>query len=92
MDLKKYLPIQKRKARLLGLNFIKDIVISPVKTKKYRVILDDGSHIDYGAANMSDFLIHKDEERRIRFHQRFKNNKSYNDPKSGLFYSRFLLW
>jgi hypothetical protein len=36
-------------------------------------------------------LIHKDERRRERFHQRFKNNKGYNDPTRGLFYSRYLL-
>ena len=48
--------------------------------------------IDYGAVGMSNYLIHKDEKRRKRFHQKFKNNNGYNDPNSGLFSSRYLTW
>lgn len=88
----KYLRIQKNKAKKLNLDFVKDIQLSPIKNKKYRVFLIDNSHIDYGSFGMSDYLIHKDENRRTRFHQRFHNNKGYNDPNSGLFYSRLLLW
>ena len=90
--LKKYIAPQKRRAKQLGMHWVQDIVLSPLKHKKYRVLFNDGKHIDYGAANMSDFLIHKDENRRNRFHQRFHNNEGYNDPRSGLFYSRYLLW
>ena len=74
------------------MHWVQDIVLSPLKKKKYRVYLREGTHIDYGAVGMSDYLIHKDEKRRERFHQRFKNNKGYNDRNSGLFYSRYLLW
>ena len=91
-NLKKYLAPQKRRAKQLGMHWVKDIVLSPLKNKKYRILFNDGKHIDYGAGKMSDYLIHKDERRRERFHQRFKNNKGYNDPTSGLFYSRYLLW
>jgi hypothetical protein len=90
--LQRYIPIQKRLAKKLGLNFIKDITISSRKDKKYRAHLKDGSYVDYGAVGMSDYLQHKDDKRRTRFHQRFQNNKGYNDPRSGLFYSRYLLW
>jgi hypothetical protein len=92
MELKNFIAIQKKIARDLRIDFIEDIIISPLKNKKYRVILSDGKKIDYGAAGMEDYLIHKDEERRDRFHKRFKNNKGYNDRNSGLYYSARLLW
>ena len=91
-ELKIYLKPQLKKARDLNLDFIADIQISPRLNKKYRAILTDGSYVDYGALGMSDYLIHRDENRRNRFHQRFHNNKGYNNPESGLFYSARLLW
>jgi hypothetical protein len=89
---KQYIREQKRIAKKLGWTNLHDIVESPRKNKKYRAIMKDGSYVDYGAIGMSDYLIHKDEARRMRFHQRFQNNKGYNDPTSGLFFSRYLLW
>lgn len=86
-----YIITQKKIASELGIPAV-DIIISPRKQKKYRIIFQDGSYVDYGAKDMEDFLIHKDEARRRRFHQRFKNNKGYNNPESGLFYSARLLW
>jgi hypothetical protein len=71
------------------MHWVKDIVLSPLKN---RVLFNDGTHIDYGDVGMSDYLIHKDGYRRESFHQRFKNNNGYNDPNSGLFYSRYLPW
>jgi len=91
-QLKKYLLLQKKRAKQLGLDFITDIQISPSPIHKYQVILNNGKKINYGSFGMSDYLIHKDENRRNRFHQRFHNNKGYNDPNSGLFYSARLLW
>ena len=91
-NLKKYLASQKRRAKQLGMHWVQDIVLSPLKNKKYRVLFKYGTHIDYGSLGMSDYLIHRDERRRNRFHQRFENNKGYNDPKSGLFYSKWLTW
>lgn len=91
-DLTKFIKVQMNLAKKQKLNFINKIELSPLQNKKYRVYLNDGSHVDYGAFGMEDYLIHKDKIRRERFHNRFHNNKGYNDPKSGLFYSRFLLW
>lgn len=81
----------KRIARKKGIDF-EDIIESPRHDKKYRIIFKDRRPIDFGAKGMSDFLIHKDKERRRRFHQRFENNKGYNDKNSGLYYSQNLLW
>jgi hypothetical protein len=90
----------KRIARRRGIEFA-DIIESPRPDKKYRIIFKEESRngeagvtpkpIDFGSKLHSNYLIHKDEERRQRWHARFKNNKGYNDPNSGLFYSR-LLW
>ena len=81
----------KRIARKKGIEF-EDIIDSPVEGKKYRILFKDKRPIDFGSKGMSDYLIHKDKERRRRFHQRFENNKGYNDPDSSLFYSKSLLW
>jgi len=65
--LKQYISHQKKLVKQLKMNWVKDIVISPLKTKKYRVIFKDGSHLDYGAAGMSDYLIHQDEKEESDF-------------------------
>lgn len=67
------------------------IEISPNEKTKYRIHIN-GKFIDFGSSSHQDFLDHKDEERRKRFHSRFKNNVGYNDPSSALYYSRILLW
>jgi ribosomal protein L31 len=87
----RYIHPQVQIAQKLKIPF-KAITTSPLKSKKYRIYLNDGSHVDYGSAGMSDYLIHQDKKRRARFHQRFQGNKGYNDSKSGLYYSKLLLW
>lgn len=69
-----------------------EITRSTRKDKKYAIKTDKGNTIHFGARGMSDFTIHKDEKRRKRFHDRFRNNKGYDDKTSGLYYSRKLLW
>ena len=105
-ELIKFLPMMKKKAEDLGMDWVKDIQISPLKLKKYRILLRDdcslrerdcslrgrSSHVDFGRFGMEDFLIHQSKKRRDAFHARFKNNPSYNDPESGLYYSARLLW
>ena len=92
IDLNQYIPIQKNKAKKLKMTWIDDIVISPLKNKKYRIIFKDGTNVDYGSFGMNDFLITNDKKRKELFHQRFKNNKGYNNYNSGLYYSSRLLW
>lgn len=79
------------KAKKENLPFVK-IEVSPNKKKKFRIHLKDGSHVDMGAAGMEDWLDHKDEARRKRFHSRFRNNVGYNSIHSGLYWSARLLW
>lgn len=68
------------------------IYISTRKNKKYMIELSNGDKIHFGDSRYKDFLDHKVEIRKIRFHNRFKNIKGYNNKKSGLYYSRKLLW
>jgi hypothetical protein len=42
--------------------------------KKYYIITNDNKKVYFGAAGMSDFTIHKDEQRRERYINRHKNS------------------
>jgi hypothetical protein len=44
---------------------IKDIINSPVKNKKYRAIMSDGSKIDFGLKSSITYLDHKDKKKEI---------------------------
>jgi hypothetical protein len=63
--------------------------------KKYYMITKDNKRVYFGAAGMSDFTKHKDEERKQRYIKDMKNEYKFWN-KSGIntpsFWSRFLLW
>jgi hypothetical protein len=46
----------------------------------------------FGAAGMSDFTIHKDEERKKRYIIRHKAHENFKDPTSAGALSRWVLW
>ncbi len=89
--LKKYIPIQLKRARQLGIP-VRSITISPRKNKKYRIELINGAVIDYGNPAYEDYLMHQDPERRKRFQSRWANNPRINDPYSPVFYITRLNW
>ena len=68
------------------------------KNNKYVATLPIGKKIHFGSAQYSDFLIHKDEERRDRYLARAKNIKNkkgeltFTNPESANFWSVNLLW
>ena len=70
---------------------------SRVKDKKYYVIYN-GMRINFGAAGMSDFTIHKDPERRRRYrarHMTIKNKQGqlvYKIKTSPSYWALNLLW
>lgn len=73
------------------------IIKSTNPSKKYDAFIDvDGKErkVSFGAAGMSDFTIHKDEERKQRYIQRHKENEDWTS--SGIltsgFWSRWYLW
>lgn len=90
--LKRYIPKQMKIAHKLGIDFISSIELSPLKNKKYRVFLTDGSHVDYGHIDYQDYLQHKDPERRAHFVSRWKNNPNINNIHSPVFYITRLTW
>ena len=61
--------------------------------KKYYIITKDNKRVYCGAAGYSDFTLHKDEARKLRYIKRH-NNEDWS--KSGIdtagFWSRWLLW
>jgi hypothetical protein len=46
----------------------------------------------FGAAGMSDFTIHKDEDRKKRYITRHKAHENFTDPTSAGALSRWILW
>lgn len=66
------------------------LINSPVKNKKYRVIVD-GKAIDFGDSRYEDYTQHKDPERKARYLQRHAHEDWTDIHKPG-FWSRWLLW
>ncbi len=65
---------------------------SPRKNKRFRLVFDDSSYVDFGAAGARTFVDGRTEKERLAWEARHKNDGGYNDPKKGIFYSRMLLW
>jgi S-adenosylmethionine:diacylglycerol 3-amino-3-carboxypropyl transferase len=78
---------------------IQIIAIQPskIKSKKYRVFLNNGRHYDFGSKNSQTYLDHKDVDKRRAYIARHYGNiyeKKLIDelkPSPSLF-STFLLW
>lgn len=62
--------------------------------KKFRVILENGRKVEFGAKGYSDFTLHKDPKRMQRYLIRHKKRENWS--KKGIntagFWSRWLLW
>ena len=62
--------------------------------KKFRVTLENGRKVEFGAKGYSDFTLHKDPERMQRYLIRHKRREDWS--KKGIntagFWSRWLLW
>jgi hypothetical protein len=60
---------------------------------KFYIITKDGNKVNFGAKGYSDYTIHKDDERKLRYIKRHNNE---NWTKSGIntagFWSKHLLW
>lgn len=84
------LKLIRKKAKSLGIKG--EIKRSSKAGKRFQIILPNGKIIHFGAEGYENYLEHKNEHRKNQFHSRFASNKGYNDPESGLFYSRMLLW
>jgi hypothetical protein len=65
---------------------------SPLKTKKYRVVLPDGKKVDFGAKGYEDYTGHKDPIRKERYLNRHYKREDWNNPYTAGFWSARLLW
>ena len=73
------------------------IVKSKVKGKKFTAIFqcpkcNKTKVVHFGAEGMSDYTIHKDEERMKRYLKRHKENEDWNNPLTAGALSRWILW
>lgn len=74
-----------------------DIVDSPKKDKRFRVLMSDGKNIDFGLKDGQTFLDHKDIDKRNAYIARHFANKIEKHLISNLIpspsvMSAFLLW
>ena len=71
-----------------------EIVISKSnkKDKKYDARIDGKRTVSFGAAGMSDYTIHKDDERKQKYLDRHKKNENWSDPTTAGYLSRWILW
>lgn len=78
---------------------------SPVKGKKYRVVIytkpkrgiDSGNElveikVDFGADGYEDYTMHQDLKRKKAYIARHQKNEDWTDYKTAGFWSRWLLW
>jgi 2,3-bisphosphoglycerate-independent phosphoglycerate mutase len=69
---------------------------SKSKNKKYQMIFyKDGKKvktIQFGSRGMSDFLHHKDPERRQRYIHRHKSNEDWSNVMTAGTLSRYISW
>jgi hypothetical protein len=70
---------------------------SPKKNKRYRVLLDNNKHYDFGLKNGNTYIDHNDKIKRLNYWNRhFSNKKEYelisNLIESPSLFSSYLLW
>ena len=84
-----------RNAKKLG---AESLDYSTRKNNKYMVTLKSGKKVHFGSTKYSDYLTHKDKDRRDKYLARaskIKNKQgelTYNNPESANFWSIHLLW
>lgn len=74
---------------------IKEILESPLKLKKYRVIMSDGKKVDFGAKGSSTYLDHQDKIKRENYRKRhYVREKEFIDNLiiSPATMSWYILW
>jgi hypothetical protein len=71
------------------------LIKSPKPEKKWRVLFEDGKHVDFGQKGYSDFTIHKDPMRMKRYltrHSGMGETWGVRGVRTAGFWSRWLLW
>ena len=68
------------------------VIPSPLTTKKWRAVFDDGSHTDFGASGYDDYTLTGDKEQRERYRTRHQKDLKVGNPKSAAYLSYYILW
>ena len=71
------------------------LIKSPKVEKKWRVIFENGKHVDFGQKGYSDFTIHKNPARMqlyVRRHSGMGETWGSKGIKTAGFWARWLLW
>jgi hypothetical protein len=73
-----------------------NITPSNLDSKKYTAIFYKDNKkiktINFGAKGMSDYTIHKDDNRKERYINRHKKNENWDNPMTAGSLSRWILW
>ena len=73
-----------------------EIMKSNNPDKKYKAVIQQqngrSKTVHFGAAGMSDYTKHKDNERKQRYLNRHQNNENWNDYTTAGFYATRILW
>ena len=71
-----------------------NIIIKPSrrKDKKYDAVIDGSKTVSFGSEGMSDYTIHKDNERKQRYIQRHQKREQWDNPNTAGFWSRWATW
>ena len=77
-----------KKSKSVKYKYVAIITISSASSKKGKKI----KKVNFGAKGYSDFLKHKDVERKRRYILRHKKKEDWTDPLTAGFWSRWLLW
>ena len=62
------------------------------KGKRFALKKPDGKYIHFGSDVGKTFIDHADMRKKMAWIARHKNDRGYNDPNAGIYYSRHLLW
>jgi hypothetical protein len=71
------------------------LIKSPNPKKKWRILFEDGTHVDFGQKGYSDFTKHKNPDRMklyLQRHGRMGETWTRSGFHTAGFWSRWLLW
>jgi hypothetical protein len=60
--------------------------------KKFYIITKDNKRVYFGSAGMSDYTIHKDDERKLRYIKRHQERENWDDFNTAGAWSKEFLW
>jgi len=65
---------------------------SPRKYQRFRMIFDDDKFVDFASKDGKTFADGRTEKEKEAWIARHKNDKYYDQKRSGIYHSRMLLW